>query len=348
MTPNPQLAEKLRAAKASAAVTANDLFFAAHPDWLERYGERGRQLGLEDAMFHIDFLASAAQAGDPRLFYEYGRWVAGMLASRGIAPALVEENFRQIEQAFTAHLTEVEQRQNHLVVRAGREGCAAPPVEHTLEDQIRSGLHYIRQIFTKAILEGDRVSAHQAAMKGLRSGASIPDLYVDVFQEALYEVGRSWASNHITVAEEHRATAIVQFVLARIYPLIQSSTGRRGPAVITGVQHELHQVGANMIADVLESDGWDVQFLGTNMPHEGILKAIEEHQAALLGISATMLYNVPYVERLIRDVRHRFGAQGPRIVVGGGAFRSSQDLYRQVDADLFAPDVRSALDIVRN
>lgn len=348
MTPNPQLAEKLRAAKASAAAAANDLFFAAHPDWLERYGERGRQLGLEDAQFHIDFLAGAVQAGEPRLFYDYGRWVAGMLASRGIRPSCVEENFRQVEQAFASHFSEVELRLVRQVVRAGREGCAAPPAEHTSEEQIRSGLQFIRQIFTEAILKGDRVNAHQAAMKGLRSGASIPDLYVDVFQEALYEVGRSWASNRITVAEEHRATAIVQFVLARIYPLIQSSTGRRGAAVITGVQHELHQVGANMIADVLESDGWDVQFLGTNMPHEGILKAVEEHQAALLGISATMLFNIPYVERLIRDVRQRFGAQVPRIVVGGGAFRSSQGLYRQVDADLFAPDVRSAIEIVRN
>jgi len=76
-----------------------------------------------------------------------------------------------------------------------------------------------------------------------------------------------------------------------------------------------------MVADVLEADGWDVRFLGSNMPHAGILQAIEDHQADILAISATILFNVPHVRALIAEVGNRFGAAAPQIVVGGAAFR---------------------------
>ena len=101
----------------------------------------------------------------------------------------------------------------------------------------------------------------------LREGHPVLDVYLGVFQESLYQVGRLWESNVITVAEEHMATAITQFVLGQTYSQLPAPGDRRGNVVLTGVAGELHQVGANMVADVLESQGFDVRFLGTNMPH---------------------------------------------------------------------------------
>ena len=72
------------------------------------------------------------------------------------------------------------------------------------------------------------------------------------------------------------------------------SETQRGRPVITGVEGEFHQIGANMVADVLESGGWDVRFLVTQLPHAGILDAVEEHDADLLGISVTMVCNLPH------------------------------------------------------
>jgi methanogenic corrinoid protein MtbC1 len=97
-----------------------------------------------------------------------------------------------------------------------------------------------------------------------------------------------------------------------------------------------------MVADLLEADGWDVRFLGTNLPHAGILSAIAEHQPAVLGISATMIFNVPKVRQLIDDVRHRFGARAPQIVLGGSAFRSAPALGVELGAAGAATDLRAA------
>ena len=109
------------------------------------------------------------------------------------------------------------------------------------------------------------------------------------------------------------------------------------------MEGELHQVGANMVADVLEADGWNVRFLGTNMPHAGILQAVEEHRADAVGISAATLLSLPKVRRLVADLREKFAGRCPRIVVGGGAFRSAPALAAEIGADACGADLRSAL-----
>jgi methanogenic corrinoid protein MtbC1 len=72
-------------------------------------------------------------------------------------------------------------------------------------------------MFLQAILAGQRAAAVQVAREALRDGTSLQSLYLDVFQPALYEVGARWEANQLTVAQEHIATAITQFVMAQIY-----------------------------------------------------------------------------------------------------------------------------------
>lgn len=114
-----------------------------------------------------------------------------------------------------------------------------------------------------------------------------------------------------------------------------------------GVEGELHQVGANIIADALDADGWDVRFLGTNMPHRSIIEVIEAHQPTLLGISASIITNAPRVHDLIAEVRERFDGATPAIFVGGGAFRTASGLWQEVGADTFAADVGEAVAAAR-
>jgi methanogenic corrinoid protein MtbC1 len=155
-----------------------------------------------------------------------------------------------------------------------------------------------------------------------------------------------WQENQITVAEEHMATAITQYAMAQVYSRIQARDRGRGRLVITGIEGEWHQVGANMVADVLEVRGWDVRFLGTNVPQEGILKAVEEHKADVVGISATMLLSIPKVVRLVEGLRQRFQYECPRILLGGRAFISSPTLVKELRAEGAATDLRSALALV--
>ena len=334
------LAEKLRGLRERVAEAVTGEFFARHPDWLARYGERGRGRGIEDACFHMDFLAGAVEAGSAGPFADYARWTVRVLGGRGIEPRFVAENLEQIGQALVAHLQDAEQAH---VARLVHAACAAAREDTTAKAGLAGDdrLALTRNLFLQAILRGQRQAACNIVTEAARAGHPVVDVYVGVLQESLYEVGRLWEGNRITVATEHMATAIVQFVLAQLYPLIPTPPEKRGNAVITGVEGESHQVGANMVADVLEAGGWNVRFLGTNVPHAGVLRAIEEHQADLVGISATMLFNLPKVRRLVSDVREKFAGRPPRILIGGGAFRSLPSPAESVGADGFGADLRS-------
>ncbi len=201
--------------------------------------------------------------------------------------------------------------------------------------------------YLKVILAGKRKTALEMIMDAYRGGYSIPAIYTDVFQETLYEIGRLWESNRITVADEHMGTAITQYVMSNLYQHLEPSDTTRGKAVITGVQGELHQVGANMVADILESEGWDVMFLGTNVPPEGVIQAIRNNGANLFGISSTMFFNLPKVIHLVETVRKEFGEQAPRIMLGGGAFRMLQQLPGELEGCQVALNLREALDLTR-
>jgi methanogenic corrinoid protein MtbC1 len=205
-----------------------------------------------------------------------------------------------------------------------------------------SSLSVTTQVFLQALITGQRYAAVQIAKEALRSGLSLRELYVDVFQPALYEVGARWESNRMSVAQEHIATAITQYVMAQVYEapdIRRSAPAARGEIVLTGVEGELHSVGAVMVGDLLEASGFQVRFLGTNLPRGAILGVIRDVGPSHVGISATMLFNIGPVRELIQAIRAEFSDR-VAIVVGGAAFRTNPDLWRHVSADAHAADLR--------
>src|SRR5664279_5745749 len=99
-----QLARRLCSVKQHVAQAITDEFFLIHPDWVVRYGERGRQFCTADACFHMESLAGAIEAGSPEAFSDYSRWTAGMLRARGIEAHTLEEHFAQLEKHICPEL----------------------------------------------------------------------------------------------------------------------------------------------------------------------------------------------------------------------------------------------------
>jgi methanogenic corrinoid protein MtbC1 len=341
------LGEKLASHRNRLAAQVNDEFFQRHPDWRERYGEKGVQHGFEDACFHIDFLRGAIEAGSTEEFKEYVRWTERVLGARGITAEYLAENLRQIGDATRAKLSAAESAYVDGFIDAANKDDGH--LKTTVGSDPTHGLPALgvtQRLFTQAILLGQRKAAETVVMQAIENGVPLLDVYVDVLQEALFEVGRRWEENMITVAEEHMATAITQYLLAQLYPRIAWAGAIKGRIVVTGVQGELHHVGANIVADVLEANGWDVRFLGTNLPHAGILRVIEEHGADIVGISVTVLSNIPQLISLVEATDRAFGRDHVRIMVGGSAFRSKPHLWKEVGAHGFARDARQLLGVI--
>jgi MerR family transcriptional regulator, light-induced transcriptional regulator len=328
------LAQKLLAAKRELSAAVNDEFFRRHPDWLERYGAYGVQKGFEDAGYHIEYLAAAVETGSLPLFETYARWTSRVLESRGIASRFLAENFQQVEAALRPRLTPAEFAMVSRLLQAGAAALSEPAEAHPT-----STSDTWRRLFLASILRGQRDATLNIALDALSHGLTVTDFHTDVCARSLHDVGEMWERNRIAVADEHIATAVAQYVIAQLYPRIPLPDRRRGNVIVTGVEGELHQLGANIFADILESEGWTAFFLGSNLPHSGILAKIEEHRAAAVCISVTMPFNIPQAQRLVAAIRSRFGSK-IRILLGGQAFRNVPEFLQESGADAWAPDAR--------
>jgi methanogenic corrinoid protein MtbC1 len=169
-------------------------------------------------------------------------------------------------------------------------------------------------------------------------------LYVD--QPSQYRVGELWESGRISVAAEHLATAINSFVASTCYaPLARATSG--GPkALVACTPEDMHALGARLFSDLLECDGWDIDYYGTSMPVRDLIGAIREREPRFVGLSAALVMHLGSVKRSITAIRDAVGVDTP-IVVGGNAFRADPDLWKQVGADLYAADASTAIEMLR-
>jgi methanogenic corrinoid protein MtbC1 len=201
--------------------------------------------------------------------------------------------------------------------------------------------HYDR--YLQALLAPDMRAALRAATAYIDAPERIGIWWEGVIHPTLYEIGHRWAQGQISVGQEHMATAITQRVMAYFYPQILDVSRQRGRVVVASSPGELHEIGARIISDLLELSGWDTYFTGANTPAESITGLLAQTRADFLCISTTLYASLPAVTSLIARVRSAGLSPTPQIVVGGQAYTTSPDLWRQVGADALA---RSASECV--
>lgn len=159
-----------------------------------------------------------------------------------------------------------------------------------------------------------------AAITGALLDREVPirDLYIGLFQKSMYEIGKLWENNEISVATEHMATSVTEGLLHLVYPAIFSAEHIGKSAVISCVQNEYHQLGAKMVADIFELNAWDGYFLGANTPSNELLRMIDEKRPDLLGLSMSIYFSLPCLEKTIQSVRASFPSLD--LIVGGQGF----------------------------
>jgi methanogenic corrinoid protein MtbC1 len=191
------------------------------------------------------------------------------------------------------------------------------------------------------LLSGDGPGARSVLKRAMDEGTSLPDVFVDLVQPALYEIGQRWEDGRITVAQEHLASALVARVLAGLEHPMEATGGRI--AVVMTAPTETHEFGAWMAADVLRSAGWTVHFLGSQLPVEECLHYLRSVSCDLLAVSVTLEIHLPSLQRLIRELRADPTLTGIPVLVGGQAFSGGERVWRATGADGAAADARDVV-----
>ena len=153
-------------------------------------------------------------------------------------------------------------------------------------------------------------------------------VFDELVQPALQLVGANWESGRWTVAEEHLASRALDSALARIRPATLPET-RIGPvAVLAAPVGEQHAAGLVCLAQVLEEDGWKVENLGPNQPHDDLVRFLSSRTVDLVALSISRAAALPALRRTVNAIR-RAGLSTTvlPIIVGG---RGTADLDHPV------------------
>lgn len=208
--------------------------------------------------------------------------------------------------------------------------------------------------YIQYLLQGDQRACYNLIHQFLSSeealtteGQSIRRLYYEVFQPSMQQIGHLWASNQISVAQEHVATAITQHLMASLYSRIfefQGETIQR-KVLITCPSSELHELPSRMLADLLVLEGADVIFVGANAPADDLIQMLEVEKPQGLIVSCTIQRHLPEVKQLISKLR-RADIEQPLVLVGGFAFDQDPSLATQMGADYYCATFEESIHVM--
>lgn len=321
-------AERIRANLDDLAASITRDHMAAHPDLFARWGAIGRARCLEDARFHLQFLATALDAESVPMFLDYIGWTKVVLAKRHVTERDLLENLRILGQA----VREMPDAEAYVQTAIDELPAMTDDVPSFLDP--REPLWPVASGYLAALIRGDRHEALQVILRALDSGVTIRDVYRNVFEPVQQEIGRLWQLNQISVAQEHFCTAATQQVMTQLYGRIFGGDASRGKRVVAMcVGGELHEIGLRIITDLLELSGWQTWYLGANVPPANAVQFCVEQKADVLLVSATLPPHLPGVAEVVRSFRARPELAGAKVLVGGRAFRNAPGLWRTIGAD---------------
>jgi methylmalonyl-CoA mutase cobalamin-binding domain/chain len=172
----------------------------------------------------------------------------------------------------------------------------------------------------------------------------------DILTKALVEgmriVGVDFRDGILFVPEVLLSANAMKAGMTILRPLLaETGAPKVGKMVIGTVKGDIHDIGKNLVTMMMEGAGFEVIDLGINNPVEAYLKAIEEHQPDILGMSALLTTTMPYMKVVIDALKEK-GIRSDHIVLVGGA-PLNESFAEAIGADAYCRDAAVAVETAK-
>ncbi len=195
------------------------------------------------------------------------------------------------------------------------------------------------------LVAGRRQECRDVLEEAMNEGLEVRQVYRSVIWPAMEHVAQMYREDRISLAAEHMAVRISRCLADQLQAKLQRGTENGKRMLLTCAEGEPEELGAQMCADLFEADGWDVYFVGGGVPDDEILELVGRLRPDILMIFGTQPAGVPGVRRLIDLIREVGSNPTMNIMISGGVFNRAEGLWKEVNADLFAPNAGEALKI---
>jgi methanogenic corrinoid protein MtbC1 len=319
---------------------------SAEPSIHDLIGNNPMQMMYDNHRHHAAFMATVFSIGNYELLAKTVPWVYRAYAARNFSYDYFSLELRTwllaLEKTIDPNMTkEIKSIYSWLLSRHENMICLS---QTEAESSLAIGENWlvIKNSFQSALLEGNHSKCLAIATESVKTAKDVEPFYLQIIQPVMYEIGMLWERGTISVAQEHLASAIVGRIMAKTHTLPIDSRQTKGKAVVTAAPNEFHEIGAWMISDILEHDGWEVKYLGANTPASDLLELLRDFQPDVLALSVTIPFNIANAKDIISAVKTSKELNRVRVMVGGRPFNETSGLWRLTGADGFAANARDA------
>jgi 5-methyltetrahydrofolate--homocysteine methyltransferase len=197
-----------------------------------------------------------------------------------------------------------------------------------------------------AVLNGDYTKAGPLTEQALKGGAGAGTVLNDALIAAMDRVGELFKAGEIYVPEVLLAAKAMQAGMAVLKPeLVKSGVKSRGKVVVGTVRGDLHDIGKNLVAMMLEGAGFEIIDLGNDVPAEEFVEAAEKNGAQVIGMSALLTTTMHVMKQTVDLLREKKLDGKVKTMVGGAPVTSS--FAADIGADGYGGDAATAVDIAK-
>src|SRR5664280_1067984 len=190
----------------------------------------------------------------------------------------------------------------------------------------------------------DQDGADELAKKALEVGIKPDEILENALIPAMANVGNRFSKKEIYVPQMLMAAKAMNSAMMHLKPFFQSGeTKRKGKFIIGTVSGDLHDIGKNLVAMMIEGGGWEVIDLGVDVGAEKFIKAISENPDAVIGLSALLTTTMENMKKIVTAIKEKYSST--KILVGGAPV--TKEYCEKIGADFYSPDPQGAVNYLK-
>lgn len=198
-----------------------------------------------------------------------------------------------------------------------------------------------------AVLNGDAKKAHAATKAELEAGADPMQLITESMIPAMDAVGNLFEAEEYFVPELLLSGRAMKRAMELIKPLLAASGQRMSVRVLIGtVKGDLHDIGKNIVASMLEGSGFEVIDLGTDVAPEAFVAAVKARNPHVICMSALLTVTMPAMKLTIDALRTAGVRTQVKVLIGGAPVTSQY--AEEIGADGYSENASGAVSMVKN
>jgi 5-methyltetrahydrofolate--homocysteine methyltransferase len=204
----------------------------------------------------------------------------------------------------------------------------------------------ILQELAAHIVSGSAPKAEEMTQKALDSGIEPAAILNQGLIAGMTEVGIKFKANEFYVPEVLIAARAMKAGMKILRPkLVESGIEPVGKFVVGTIRGDLHDIGKNLVAMMMEGAGYEIVDLGVDVTAEKFVNAVKEKNAKIIGMSALLTTTMVNMKEVIQSFETNGLRKNVKIIVGGAPL--TQNFADEIGADGYAPDAASAVELAK-